>query len=440
MAEKDITENNRRQGFQAVMDSYEGGDDDVMGDDDRDPMARIQPGKRPKLGEEELYNMYLSDILAGNWTDKLAKDLTREWLTVTIQDHEEEANEIENEMDDLDARQKFRDMFAWNHVFGDGYSSIGIKGNAEPSEPLDPDNLVDQIEDVVYLNAFSSRIVVNQEANEDPMSENYGDYSTYKYKTGNGMQEVDASRILHLQTKPDLSSDWGISAYTRPYDLLRYFASANWSLAQALYELTFKVYKTDLNEFKADDENSQKAKRKAMEKDWTQHRLAVIDKGSKNVNEEKLEIKSPSGAMGDVGTIIDHFYNLAQMVTGMPESRLFGAQAGQLSASQTDIKNYHAACGSIQETQLRDKAETLTSYLMAARNIDPNETEWSIEFNPLDSMDPKERAEIENKLSQAAKNLMGIGLMNRLSALDHLYDLSEEDLAGEGNETVPQPA
>lgn len=75
-------------------------------------------------------------------------------------------------------------------------------------------------------------------------------------------------------------------------------------------------------------------------------------------------------------------------------------------------------------------------YLMAARNIDPNEVEWSIEFNPLDSMSPKERAEIENKLSQAAKNLLGTGLMSRPAALEHLYDLSEEDLAGD---SVPQP-
>lgn len=344
MVEKDLS---RRQGFHAVMDSMEGGDDDLMGDEDRDPMARIQPGNRPKLGQEELYNMYLSDILAGNWTDKLAKDLTREWITVHIDAHEEEANEIENEMDDLNARQNFHNMFKWNHVFGDGYITIGVKGNAEPSEPIETDNLTEQIEDVVYLSSFSSRIVSNQEAEEDPMNEDYGDYSTYDIKTGSGLKEVDASRVLHLQTIEDLRSDWGISAYTRPYDLLRYFASADWSLAQALYELTFKVYKTDLNEFKAGDDKSEKAKRKAMEKDWTAHRLAVIDKGSKNVNEEKLEIKSPSGAMGDVGTIIDHFYNLAQMVTGMPESRLFGSQAGQLTASQTDIKNYHSACGSI---------------------------------------------------------------------------------------------
>lgn len=435
MAEKDLSNEKpaRRTQASTIFDTMVGGEGDLMGDEDRDPLARIKPGERPKLKESELYKIYTGDIFAGNWTDKLTKDLTREWISLEIEGNEKAAKAVLNDLDDLDARQNIRDMCKWDHVFGDGYVTIGIAGNADPTEPLDQDNLVEQINEVVYLSSFSKKKVISQDKEEDPMNKDYGEYKEFKIRRGSqiGNGKVHRDRILHLQTIENLDDDFGLSSYIRPFNFFTYFNSAVWSLAQAMYELTFKVYKTDLDEFKQGEGKASdiyRKKRKAMEKDWTNHRLAVVDKGKGEENSEEIEIKAPSGQIGNIGDILDLYYKLAEMITSMPRSRLFGTQAGELSASQTDLKNYHSSIASVQEVELRDKVEKIVSYVMAANGIDPNEVNWEVKFNPLGSMDQKERSEIESNLSQAAKNLVGSGVMNAEAALWHLYDYKREEL------------
>ncbi len=418
MAEKDLGQDKKRT---YAFDSYEGADEeDLMGKRATDPLKRIQPDAEiPRFTNEELWNIYINDFFAGNWTDKLVKDLTKNWITVKTPENEGLGEEITEEQDDLDARQHFADMIRYDHVYGDGYVSIGITGNADPTEPLNMDNLVAEVNEVSYLNSFCDDQVVDQNQAEDPMQQGFGGFDSYVLRRGQNLDngDVDPSRILHLQTVPDRDSDFGLSSYTRAYDFLRYFHSSTWSLAQALYELTFKVYKTNLAEFKKQGERSKRAKERLIEKDWTQHRLAAIDQ------EEDIELKAPSGQIGSIGEILELYYKIGELITGMPRSVLFGNSAGEVTGAEMDQKTYHTNCESIQDTQLRDKAERLTMYQIAARGFDPNEIPWSVEFNAIGATNEKERSEVELNLSKAAKNLIGSGAMNRGQALQYLYEM-----------------
>ncbi|TDN21741.1 anti-CBASS protein Acb1 family protein, partial [Lactobacillus crispatus] len=72
---------------------------------------------------------------------------------------------------------------------------------------------------------------------------------------------------------------------------------------------------------------------------------------------------------------------------GIPKSVLTGEQAGTLAGASQDVINYYDSIKAIQTNLLKPEIEQITRILMYANGDDPDQLDWKIVFNDLQTMD-----------------------------------------------------
>ncbi len=415
MAEED----RRKHAYDFKQDNWQSGInwDDLKGNEDRDAIARQVPVKKGRMPDKMKTALYENDALAAAIADNQAEDMTREWLNIEVPNNEPLGRTVEEHLARLDARSKFQDMIRYEIVYGDGYISIGVDDNNGNDEP------VGDVNGLQYLHAFSQKKVNEQELVEDPFSPNYGSYEYYDIEAPATAEELQIKahpdRIIHYQTRRTEGDEWGRSAYQRYYQLFQHRDNATWSLGQMLYQLVFKVYKTDLEQMDDDKEEDIQA---MLEKAWTQGTLAMIDNGGDSENEESIELPSTSQNVSGLEDMLEWVKDNIAMATRIPKSVLFGAQSGTLSASETDAMSYFNRIKGLQETYLREKIAKVVNYIMEGEGVDPDSLEWNIKFNPLWSLDQMTESEIAFNKAKAASLLAQSGVMPVDKIMEKFYE------------------
>ena len=115
---------------------------------------------------------------------------------------------------------------------------------------------------------------------------------------------------------------------------------------------------------------------------------------------------------------------------GIPKSILTGEQAVTLAGASQDVINYYDSIKAIQTNLLKPEIEQITRILMYANGDDPDQLDWKIVFNSLQSMDDKTNSEIFMNQANAYSSLISNGVL----APDEVHDM----LAGQ--DTNPNPA
>ncbi len=404
-----VDKEQRKRGYNIRQDSWRSPSnyDDLKGQKDRDALARQYPVTEGPMPEQYKTALYENDPLAAAIADNKAEDMTREWLTVEVPDNEKLGRIVEEHLSRLDARSKFQDMIRFEIVYGDGYISIGVEDDRDNDQP------VGDLESIQYLHAFSSKKVNEQEVIENPFDPNYGSYKMYYIQAPATADDVEIKahpdRIIHYQTRRTEGDNWGRSAYQRYYQLFQYFDNALWSQAQILFQLVFKVYKTDLEQM---DDGKEDEIKNMLEHAWTQGTLAMIDNGGDSDNEESIELPSTSQNVSGLEDMIEFLKDNVAMATRRPKSVIFGAQAGTLSASETDAMSYFNRVKGEQEAFLREKIAKLVRYIMIGEGVDPDSLEWRINFNPLWNLDQMTESEIAFNKAKAAAQLAQSGVLS----------------------------
>ncbi len=422
MVDKDLTK--RKHGYDLRQDTWESSDvySDLKGNKDRDAQARQAIVDRGSLRPDMAKALYENDPMAGAIVDTIAEDMTREWIDLEFPDNEQLGIAVDEMLGELDARSRFQDMIKYELIYGDGYISIGIDDNKEDhAEP------VDEVDGIDYLHSFSSEKVNGQEVNENVLDPNYGNVEMYKIQAPVEAEvtqlEAHPDRIIHYQTRRSEDDEWGRSMFLRFYDLFQYFDNAAWSLGQVLYQLVFKVYKTDLNELDEDKEEEVKSQ---LEKAWTQGTMAMIDNGGDSDNEESINIPSTSQNVSGIEDMIEFLKDMTAMATRMPKPIIFGAQTGTLAASETDAMSWFNRVKGMQENWLREKIAKLVSYTIMSEGADPSQVKWSFTFNDLWNLDEFSESKVLNNKAEAYGNLVRWGILSADEARER--EFSKEPL------------
>ena len=98
--------------------------------------------------------------------------------------------------------------------------------------------------------------------------------------------------------------------------------------------------------------------------------------------------------------------------TGIPKSVLTGEQAGTLAGASQDVINYYDGIKAIQNNLLKPEIEQITRLLMYANGDDPDELDWKIVFNPLQSTDGKTDSEILLNKANAYSSLINSAVLD----------------------------
>lgn len=338
-----------------------------------------------RVSSVEANALYEANWLAGNIVDTLAEDLIQAGWKFVCDSDAELKRVIENDYLNLSLKASLFDTVRFALIDGDGYCSIGLREGRQPSPGSEPGTVLG----IDYLHPFRRAAVKAQTRNLDPLSIDFGKWLHYTIMAGaDGSTEtpVHASRILHLQFFPPSTGDWGNSVYVRLYDPIQVADNALWSVGQVVYQMVFKVLKVDYEQFVSKAKALGLSARDLMLRwasDLNSLTMFIVDKGSKDVNPDALELPGLSSSLAAVPAVRDFILMVLSAATRIPQSRLVGNEQGKLSGAEWDAQNYYTRIRAMQELYIQPLIEKVTDHLLLAYGRDPSIVDYSIVFEPL---------------------------------------------------------
>lgn len=375
----------------------------------KDMLTRQAPSARRKLTDDDISNLYANNRIVQNIIDIPAEDMTRGWFTLKMKD-ENLKNEIMRKMRDLNARGAFKKMRSFERLRGDGFISLGVTQSAafQLNDPID----LSKLKSVDYLHAFSSKKVSEFVMNEDMFSKEYGQVEFFKIKRklANGSSSPDdgkihASRLIHDQTRRLEDDTRGQSLLEPLYDTITVLDTSLWSVGQMLYDYAFKIYKSD----GIDDMKQEERTELGMIMDYMFRTEAVAIIG---INEDlKKEATNTTG----IKDLLDYVWDMLAGGARMPKTVIKGQEAGTIAGAQYDVMNYYSRIAAQQENEMRPYLERLIGMLLWSSDelggqMDPENVDYEISFNPLWEVDAETDAKIRKLTAEADEIYIEMGV------------------------------
>lgn len=234
------------------------------------------------------------------------------------------------------------------------------------------------------LQVYSKPDVSKVEENEDPESENYLYPEYITLNISQSSQRIHVSRFLWTSTRLVDHRYQGVSALENVYDDINALRRMRWSLALTMlrHGSGFPDVKllgasiADVNAFIASGQFDN---------------LNAMRYFVHNENQE-LNFKGAQGETLNPSVYILPIFESISAGTRIPVSILRGAQAGALTGSEVNEREYAQLLSSIQ-SQYERVVKQLVTAIMNVRGLKGN---FKIAWNSIIELDEKTRAEIDN--------------------------------------------
>jgi len=368
----------------------------------------------PIVASREQYEyLFTSDDIAARVVELPARDMVREWFTVTTEDSTEEdsdtkteaiedkmdaAKGVQQKLDDLKAKRKLYEALVWAKVHGASLLFLGVDdGHGDDlTQPLN----VDGVRSFDFMQVFDRfDVSINSKYPfGHPMA---GHPETYQLNSdlydGASTPIIHESRFIKFegvltsrQRKRD-NGGWPDSIYVRLESVLRDFGLTWGGVANLMSDFAQAIFKMrGLKDAIASDAD-----------DLVLARIAVMDmcRGINRIvpidseDEDFMRTTTPVTGLPD---LLDRFAQRLSAAAEMPITLLMGMSPAGLNATgESDITHYYDQISNRQETELKDALELLVKLVFKTadgptRGAEPDA--WSIKFNPLWQLDAKEEA------------------------------------------------
>lgn len=365
------------------------------------------------MSDAELESLFIDDGLSARIVKLIPDDMFREgWEYVFPKLDELSAETLADQyasvMEEIGAQQKIKDGFNWNRLYGGAAILISALDGKTPDQPLDPKKIktIEQLR-VLERTEIEFQNIVFQ---TDPMQPRYGQPLLYPVKfeiygqNSTQTMQVHYTRIIELhgdilpRRATGLSAEqryWGVSVLQRASDRLRSLGSSLGSIDQLLSELGVGKYKVkDLANLLSSEDGKSAITRRVELMDLTRSTFR-----SMYFDTEEDFVRDNISFQG-VPEMLHTLFMLISADTGYPMTRLFGmSPAGMNATGESDMNNYYDMVRSLQISELQPVLLRLLRIISQWKNID----EPYIKFNPLETMNDKERAELERAKADTDK-------------------------------------
>lgn len=364
---------------------------------------------------DKFEDYYSGDDTAATIAELPAQEMTREWITLSVEDTEGDlqtetpeermlkAKEVTQALDDLDAKAMVFEALLWSRVHGGALMFMGVNDGAQDlAEPLN----IDTVRSLDFLLVFDRWEVQVQSTNQDLMSKDFGTPETYLLQptteTGMGVGMsvvVHASRVIRFdgvktsRYRKAMNSGWSDSVYTRMEETLQDYGISWHGVAHLLQDFSQAVLKMrGLADAILQSEGNVVLDRMiAMDRCRSVARAIPIDAE----DEDFIRQATPMSGLPET---LDRLMLRLASAARMPATLLFGQSPAGLNATgESDIRFFYDQIKGKQESLLRPKIDRLLEVLFASREGPTKGKEpdnWSYEFNPLWQESDKERAEV----------------------------------------------
>jgi len=366
------------------------------------------------LSEDELESIYTEDGLGARVINLMPEDMFREGWQYDFPELDDIAKKDLQEkykaaMENIEAHQKCMEALQWARLKGGAAIFIGITDGMFLDQPLNPSK-IKSFEKLKVLDTSSEIDLKKTIFQKDPTRPRFGlpEYYAVNFDVNDTLQEtvmVHHTRIIEFhgvrlpaKTKRRLTPEqryWGITVLQRAEEHLKIIGSSIASIDQLLYEISVGKYKIkNLANILSTPEGKELIQRRVEVQDMLRSvfRSQYID--------AEEEFTRDNVSFASVPEILYIIFMLISADTGYPITRLFGVSpAGMNATGESDMRNYYDAVRSAQELILQPILLRLVRIISQWQNIE----EPYIEFNPLETMNEKQKAELEKLKADTEK-------------------------------------
>jgi len=366
-------------------------------------------------GRERYDDFYHGDDTAATIAELPAREMTREWITLAVDDTGGEvraelpeermltAKKVMQALDDIEAQSMVSQALLWARVHGGALLFLGVNdGAADLSEPLN----MDAVKSLDFLLVFDRWEVQIQSTVMDLQSSDFGKPETYLLQPNTetglaavGSQLVHASRFIRFdgvrtsRYRMSLNGGWADSVYTRMEELLADYGMAWHSVANLISDFSQAVLKMRglADAILQTETNVVLDRMTAMDLCRSVARAIPIDAE----DEDFIRVATPMSGLADT---LDRMMLRVASAARMPATLLFGQSPAGLNATgESDIRFFYDQIRAGQEEQLRPRLDRLLDVLFSAREGPTGGKEpenWSYDFNTLWQETDGERAQV----------------------------------------------
>ena len=368
-----------------------------------DPFANYAQGLN-FVSDEQCSALYAYNGVAKNIIDIPANDAVRKGFKVKFDGDESEANKIIKSIcEDLEVEKNFSEALAWSDLFGGSLIVIMANDGNALEEPLNYNSL----RNIERLKVFDRVCVTGTEQYTDATAPEFMNDRLYQVNNfGSNPFWVHESRVLRFNggrlpmIQRNLRQGWGAKKFEAIKDDVFRYGNALEMAIQALCRLSEDILKLDgMTEILSMDGGDEAIQRRLHLLDMSRHLMNTIAiDGTDEYDRKGLSLSG-------IKDIIEKFETALCADTGIPATRLFGRSPdGMNSTGESDEKNYIGLIERRQDIEVKPALVKLVDMFSYCRDYRLNLPQvWNIEFNSLNEISDKDKAEITLKKAQAQK-------------------------------------
>ncbi len=384
----------------------------------KDKLTGITPSPQD-IDEASARQWLLSNGIIQNVIDAPAEDATREWIEISTNRDRDDPDTgvkglkinrlIENRLEELEVRQKIRDLIRFSRLYNRGaFLFFGVLAElpqvqSELSKPL-PDTVFK----LDYLNVLPPSQISVLRSSFDPLGKLY---HTPKFLVRG--YDIHSSRIHWVCRSYLMEEQRGVSVLETILDSVIAHDTALWSLSSLLFELSVKVFQSE-DVASSDPEVTMKflaLQRMAMN---TQSSVAL------KPGEQLARIQNTGVSDGVLESTLDFILESLAGVSRIPKSRLMGQTQGTLTGGQYDLITYYDGIAKFQELEIRPILEKIIRLIIReergavfkALGGKVEQLDWSFDFRPLWKLDPTSQADVSLKEAQTDQIYLSTGVVS----------------------------
>lgn len=384
--------------------------------------------KRPPVNNsEELYEyLYQGDDVAARIAEIIPREMTREWIDLSIDTNQDESSELRtedvseaanlatevlNKLDVLKAKRRTYEALVFARVYGNGALFLGIDDGNDPAEPLDEDS----IRSFDFITAFDRWELRIERYYQDFRSPDFGMPEIFRIvqtKAPGFVPDPSFNALIHesrmvvfdgtftTRRRRRDNGGWADSIYSRLESVIRDYSTSFEGVAAHLQDWGQFVYKMrGLADALASDQDKVILDRiQTVDITRSMIRAILLDADAESVE----RIATPAAG---IDALLDRMSMRLAQAAEMPLTLLQGrSPAGENATGESDIQFFYDQIRAKQESELRDPIEKMIRLILKSadgptRGLEPEN--YSFEFRPLWQMDDKEKAEVRLTQAQA---------------------------------------
>lgn len=368
-----------------------------------------------------------------------AREMTREWISLKVDDSVESTDEVKAEastsdklitskqvmqaLEDLSAKAACTKALIWARVHGSSLIYMSIDDGAEDDQPLDLEN----IKSFRHMLVFDRWECEIEEVVVDRDDKRFGQPEWYKIRPnipnfgtmtdGDGAFMIHASRVIRFdgvltsKYRMQLNQGWSDSVYTAMRTTLEDYGISWAAVPHLLQDFSQAVLKMrGLHDALL-----------AQEGDLVIERMTAMDlcrsvARAIPIDAEDEDFFRATTPMAGLPEIMDRLMLRVAEAAQMPATLLFGQSPAGLNATgDSDIRFFYDQVKAKQEENLRGPIDYILEVLFASK-AGPTQgrqpENWSYEFNPLWQETNQERAVTRKTQAEADSVYLADGVLD----------------------------